>query len=92
MAKVHIEITEDGKSVLSRDFDSISISENRHASALYKKGIEKPVTIAPSAKIRLMIVADEVVIPEGAEYYTMDEPWEWPESVLADVAETKEGE
>lgn len=70
----HIEITKDGKSVVSRDFEEVSIVEHRHVSGLYKKGEDKAFTIAPSAKLRLTINADEIVIPTGAEYYTMDEP------------------
>ena len=68
----HIEITEDGKSVLSRDFEKVLITENRHISALYKEGEKKPFTLAPSAKCRLTITTDEIVLPVG--YYTMDEP------------------
>jgi hypothetical protein len=70
----HIEVTKNGESVVSRDFEEVSIVENRHVSGLYKEGEQKAFTIAPSAKFRLTITADETVIPTGAEYYTMDDP------------------
>jgi hypothetical protein len=70
---VHIEITENGKSILSYDADSVKIEEKRHTSALYRDKENTPFMIAPSAKIKMVITADTLSKPDY-EIYTMDEP------------------
>lgn len=69
-----IEITIDGKTVLSEEFENknVDITKSRHVTTLYKKGEDKPYLIAPSAKSRITVIADfPPVIPE-CEFYTME--------------------
>ena len=72
---IHIEITRDGESVLSRDFenDKVHISEYRPVSALYKNKEDMCFALAPSAKSRLTITADSFCILSNTEIYTKNE-------------------
>lgn len=61
----HIEITQDNKNIFSGDFSDCKIRQSRKCVALYKKGENKPFTIAPSCFVQTFITMEENIIPDS---------------------------
>lgn len=56
---IHIEVTQDDKSLLSFDTEKAVLYQSRALSPLYKTGENKPYTIAPSRFAQTAIYFEE---------------------------------
>jgi hypothetical protein len=56
---IHIEVTQDSKSLFSFDTEEVVLYQSRALSPLYKTGENKPYTIAPSRYAQTAIYFEE---------------------------------
>lgn len=66
----HIEITENGKSILSVDVEDVTITERRDVTALYKHGETTPYTLAPSRVTQTVIYYEKYTKNQTTEFTT----------------------
>lgn len=69
---VHINIVENGKSLLSVDVKKVDISQHRKITKIFKVGEKKVHAIVPSRIIQTVIMFETDNEPTGAEFYSDD--------------------